>query len=104
MQLCKNGLPGGRELLCINTEKVYDWVLNEATFDVTFRDILLPEDGEDGLSCDDFDTEDVTCEVTSLGFEVLSRQNREFVFGRKEVTLQLVKIRKRFLVTFNFPT
>ena len=100
----KSGLPGGRELLCINTEKVYDWVLNEATFDVTFRDIMLPEDGEEGLNCDDFDIEDVTCEVTPLGFDVLSRHNREFVFGRKEVTLQLVKIRKKFKVTFNFPT
>ena len=62
----KSNLPGGRELLCINTEKVYDWVLNEAIFDVTFRDVLLPEDGEDVLTCDDFDPEDVTCEVIDL--------------------------------------
>ncbi|WP_078434154.1 MULTISPECIES: hypothetical protein [Metabacillus] len=96
-------LTGGQELLCINTTKVYDWILNEATFDLTFTDETLPIVGEDPLTCDEI-TGPVTVEVTPGPVEVLNREDREFVIDGALVTLQLVTIRKNFTVTFFFPT
>ncbi|MCM3654505.1 hypothetical protein [Metabacillus litoralis] len=92
-------LTGGQELLCINTTKVYDWILNEASFDLTFIDEDLPV----GLTCDDI-TGPVTCEVTPGITEVINREDREFVIDGVEIILQLVTLRKNFTVTFFFPT
>jgi hypothetical protein len=96
-------LTGGSEVLCINTTKVYDWILNEATFDLTFVDEDLQGNGEDQITCEDI-TGPVTCEVTPGEVEVIDRENRDFVIGRREITLQLVTLRKHFTVTFFFPT
>jgi hypothetical protein len=100
-------LTGGQELLCINTSKVYDWILNEATFDLTLVDEDLPLVGEDPITCDDI-TGPVTCEVTPTDplnpVEVISREDRPFVIDGTEITLQVVTIRKNFTVTFFFPT
>jgi len=96
-------LTGGQELLCINTTKVYDWIVNEATFDLTFVDEALPIIGEDPLTCEEI-TGPVTCEVTPGPVDVLDREDREFVIDGALVTLQLVTIRKNFTVTFFFPT
>lgn len=64
-------LSGGQELLCINTTKVYDWIINEATFDIPVCVELEDTD------CDEVDT--VSCEVDPLKAVVLSRQDREFI-------------------------
>ncbi len=96
-------LTGGQELLCINTTKVYDWILNEASFDLTFTDEALPVIGEDQITCDDL-TGPVTCETTATSTEVINREDREFVIDGALVTLQLVTLRKNFTVTFFFPT
>ncbi|MBZ5751985.1 hypothetical protein [Metabacillus rhizolycopersici] len=97
-------LTGGQELLCINTTKVYDWILNEATFDLTFVGEALPIIGEDPLTCEEI-TGPVTCEVTAgPAVAVGPREDRVFVIDGTEVTLQLVTIRKNFTVTFFFPT
>lgn len=96
-------LTGGKELLCINTTKVFDWILNEATFDLTFVDEDLPIIGEEPLTCEEI-TGPVTCEVTPGPTEVISREDRDFVIDGKEVTLQLVTLRKNFTITFFFPT
>ena len=52
-----SNLTGGQELLCINTEKVYDWIVNEATFDLTINDLPLPLNPVTGeqLECADID-------------------------------------------------
>ncbi|MFA9556942.1 hypothetical protein ACERII_06550 [Evansella sp. AB-rgal1] len=86
-------LKGGQELLCINTTKVYDWIINEAEFDITLDDVDLPND----LDCDDIDS--VTCEVEPTDYTVLSREDRPFVIDGTQVTLQQVLIQKSFDVT-----
>ncbi|MDV2582915.1 hypothetical protein [Alkalibacillus haloalkaliphilus] len=99
----EKGLNGGQELLCINTEKVYDWIINEATFDLNVVDEDLPND----LDCDDIDLDDVTCTVEPAEedpIEIINREDRTFVIDGTEITLQVVTIRKNFVVTINLPT
>ncbi len=101
--IMQENLTGGQELLCINTEKVYDWIVNEANFDLAIDDLELPL-GPDGtqLECDDIDIDNVTCTVTPAAidpFVVLDRVDQEFVIDGAQVTLQLVNIRKNFEVT-----
>ncbi|WP_181348834.1 hypothetical protein [Thalassobacillus sp. CUG 92003] len=102
-----NNLNGGQELLCINTSKVYDWILNEASFDLTLVDEDLPTVDEETITCDDI-IGPVTCEVAPTDpdnpIDVLSREDRPFVIDGAEITLQLVTVRKNFTVTFSFPT
>ena len=97
-------LSGGQELLCINTEKVYDWILNEANFDLSLTDLDLPLNPVTGeqLECDDIDLNSVTCTVAPTEVDpivVLDREDQEFVIDGAQVTLQLVNIRKNFEVT-----
>ncbi|WP_249872162.1 hypothetical protein [Oceanobacillus saliphilus] len=94
-------LNGGQELLCINTQKVYDWVLNEATFDLSLTDLELPDSPITGapLECPDIDIDTVTCTVEPIGFDILDRVDQPFVIDGKQVMLQLVNIRKTFEVT-----
>ncbi|WP_027963772.1 hypothetical protein [Halalkalibacillus halophilus] len=93
-----------QELLCINTEKVYDWILNEANFDLSLTDLdlpLNPNNGDD-LECDDIDLDSVSCVVSPAEIDpivILDREDQEFVVDGAEVTLQLVNIRKNFEVT-----
>jgi hypothetical protein len=94
---------GDHELLCINTEKVYDWVIKETTFDLGVDDLELPTiPGIGQLTCADIDPDTVTCTVepvTGTPFEVLDRVDQEFIIKGVPVTLQLVNIRKNFEVT-----
>lgn len=99
-----DNLTGGQELLCINTEKVYDWLLNETNFDLSLTDLDLPVNPTTGdqLECDDIDLNAVTCTVAPAEVDpivVLGREDQEFVVDGAEVTLQLVNIRKNFEVT-----
>lgn len=94
-------LNGGQELLCINTTKVYDWVINEASFDLTIGDFELPvgPSGEQ-LECDDI--EEVICTVEPREddpIEIVGRVDQELVVDGTLLTLQLVNIRKYFTVT-----
>lgn len=93
---------GGRELLCINTDKVYDWVINETTFDLTLDDVDLPVVNGVQLNCDQIDS--VSCEVEPTGFEVIDRTDRPFVIDGSQLTLQQVVIQKSFNVTVNVTT
>jgi hypothetical protein len=90
-------LKGGQELLCINTEKVFDWIINETSFDLNLDDVDLPTVNGVQLDCDDVET--VTCEVEPTGFEILNREDRTFIIEGTQVTLQLVTIQKNFDVT-----
>ncbi|MGP4038674.1 hypothetical protein ACTWP4_02010 [Gracilibacillus sp. D59] len=97
-------LTGGQELLCINTEKVFDWILNEATFDLSLNDLELPVNPVTGdqLECDDIDLDTVTCTVAPAEvdpIEVLDREDQVFTVDGAEVTLQIVNLRKNFEVT-----
>ena len=85
------------ELLCINTNKVYDWVINEATFDLNLTDVDLPELDGVQLECDD--VESVSCEVEPTEYEVLNRTDRPFVIDGAQIILQQVVIQKTFDVT-----
>ncbi|MEC5424236.1 hypothetical protein QGM71_12115 [Virgibacillus sp. C22-A2] len=97
-------LSEGQELLCINTEKVYDWLLNDTEFDLSVTDLDLtvnPATG-DQLECDDIDLNTVTCTVAPTDVNpivVLDREDRELIVDGTEITLQLVNIRKKFVVT-----
>lgn len=91
---------GGQELLCINTEKVYDWILNESIFDLNLNNLVLPG----GNTCADIDFDSVTCTVEPATFEpvvILDRTDQNLVIDGAEVTLQLVNIRKTFDVTIS---
>src|SRR5690625_2600850 len=99
-----NNLTGGQELLCINTEKVYDWVLNEATFDLSIDGLPLPISPVSGtqLECSDIDLDTVSCSVAPAEVDpivILDRVDQDFVIDGTEVTLQIVIIRKNFEVT-----
>ncbi|NBJ71654.1 hypothetical protein D1839_19805 [Roseburia sp. 1XD42-34] len=99
-----DNLTGGQELLCINTEKVYDWIINEATFDLNLLDLPLPVNPVTGvqLTCADIDLDTVTCTVEPAELtpvEILDRVDQQFIIDGAEVTLQLVNIRKNFTVT-----
>ncbi|MBM7573690.1 hypothetical protein [Aquibacillus albus] len=101
-----DNLSGGQELLCINTEKVYDWILNEATFDLSLNDLDLPVNPVTGdqLECDDIDLDTVSCTVAPTEMDpivVLDREDQEFMVDGETVTLQLVNIRKNFEVTIS---
>jgi len=87
-------LSGGQELLCINTKKVYDWVINDATFDITI-DTVDPKE----VPCSDIKS--LSCEVvpdSEKGIVELGREDREFAIDGEIVTLQLVTLRKNFKV------
>ncbi|GAA0454251.1 hypothetical protein [Alkalibacillus silvisoli] len=91
------------EVLCINTEKVYDWIINEASFDLN----IINEDLPNGITCDDFDEDEVTCEVMPAEtdpIEILNVEDRDFIIDGIEVELQVVTIRKNFFVILTFPT
>ncbi|TFB15104.1 hypothetical protein E3U55_12695 [Filobacillus milosensis] len=100
-----NNFTGGQELVCINTTKVYDWVINDANFDLNVTDLDLPEDEGVQLTCDDIDTESVTCEVqpSDPAIEELNRETRTFTIGDEDVELQVVTLRKNFEVVFTLP-
>jgi hypothetical protein len=97
-------LTGGQELLCINTEKVYDWILNEANFDLALNNLDLPLNPVTGaqLECADIDLDTVSCAVEPAEVDpivVTGREDQVFVVDGAEVTLQIVNIRKNFDVT-----
>ncbi|REJ09146.1 hypothetical protein [Halobacillus trueperi] len=94
-------LNGGQELICINVDKVYDWVLEERSFEFT----LDPETGIPflpGLAAYDFDGATVSCEVEpdpTNPIDVLERDDRSYVIDGEPVILQQLNIRKNFIIT-----
>ncbi|SEQ60892.1 hypothetical protein [Piscibacillus halophilus] len=94
-----NHISGGQELLCINTEKVYDWIFNEETFEINLAALTLPI----GVTCDLIDELEITCNIIPQAVEILDREDREFVIDGVEITLQLVTIRKTFEVEIEIP-
>lgn len=90
-------LKGGQELICMNVDKVYDWIVTESNFDVT-HDFVFP--GVEGLSEEDIDS--VMCDVEPAEEDpvmILERDDRPFMIDGDPVVLQQVVIQKTFVVT-----
>ncbi|MGG0668789.1 hypothetical protein [Sporosarcina koreensis] len=87
-----------QELICINVDKVYDWVMKENTFDyfptapIAFPGVT-PTTSLTGAT--------VSCEVTPATTNpvvILRRDNRQFTVDGEVVCLQLLTIQKSFTV------
>ncbi len=94
---------GNKQLVTINTEKVYDWIVTETNFDLTLVNEPLPA----GLGIGDFDPDEVTVEVDSAAVDpvqILSREERTFVVGNTEMELHVINLRKNLVATLLFPT
>jgi len=84
-----------RELICINVDKVYDWIVKELSFDFTpSSPIHFP-----GLDTESLEHATVECKVfpdPHHPITILSRENRTFVIDGKSVCLQQLTIKKKF--------
>ena len=88
-----------KELICINVDKVYDWIVRENTFDIfPAGPISFP-----GVTADTVLTgATVTCEVLPAAanpIEILNRENRQLCIDGVDVCLQQLTIRKNFTLT-----
>ncbi|MEK4627024.1 MAG: hypothetical protein ABS944_11720 [Solibacillus sp.] len=88
-----------RELICINVEKVYDWVVKDMSFEFSpTSPISFP-----GLPADaNLTGARVTCHVTPDELNpivIMNRENRNFTIDGSSVCLQQLTIQKNFTVT-----
>lgn len=88
-----------QELICINVEKVYDWVVKDMSFEFTPTSPItfpgLPVDAVVGGA-------QVTCQVVPAAVNpvvIMSRENRTFTIDGTSVYLQQLMIQKNFTVT-----
>ena len=88
-----------QELICINVDKVYDWIVKENSFDISpAGTILFP----DVTAATVLDNATVTCDVVPAAVNpivILNRENRPFCIDGKTVLLQQLNIQKNFDVT-----
>lgn len=88
-----------QELICINVEKVYDWVVKDMSFEFSPTSPIpfptLPADANlAGAS--------ITCQVVprvDSPVVIMSRENRTFTIDGTSVCLQQLMIQKNFTVT-----
>ncbi|RPF52151.1 hypothetical protein [Aquisalibacillus elongatus] len=95
-------LAGGQELVCINTEQVYDWIINDATFDINITAAGLV----DIVDCESILVDDITCTVTPAeegAVEEIDREDRTFNVDGTDITLQVITLRKNFDVLLEIP-
>lgn len=87
-----------QELICINVDKVYDWVMKENSFDyfptgpVTFPGVTATTPTAGAT---------LSCEVTPAASNpvvILRRENRQFTVDGEVVCLQQLTIQKNFTV------
>lgn len=88
-----------QELICINVEKVYDWVVKDLSFEFSPTSPLsfpcLPEDAN-------ITGAHVTCQVVPSEYNpvvIMNRENRTFKIDGTSVCLQQLTIQKNFTVT-----
>ncbi|REB05258.1 hypothetical protein DVB69_16015 [Sporosarcina sp. BI001-red] len=91
-----------QELICINVDKVYDWVMKENTFDFYLPNTPIRFGGiTESTRLNDYT---VSCEVTPAmnnPVVILRRENRSFRIDGHNVCLQHLTIQKNFdLVLF----
>jgi len=88
-----------QELICINVDKVYDWIVKEMSFDIsptgpiTFPGVTATTDLTGAI---------VTCRVipaTSNPIVILNRENRQFSIDGSTVCLQHLNVQKNFILT-----
>ncbi|MCG7335715.1 hypothetical protein MHZ95_10535 [Sporosarcina sp. ACRSM] len=94
----------GKELMCVNVNKVYDWIVKENNFDA------IPVAAGVGVSFPSIPATltnpIVTCSVVpSTGvspalppIQILNREDRQFCIDGKNICLQQLTIRKNFTV------
>ena len=90
-----------RELICINVEKVYDWVVKDMSFELTPTSPLTFPDLPAGTS---LTGATVTCNVVpneTNPVVVLNREDRKFTIDGKSVSLQQLTLQKNFTVTIS---
>lgn len=91
-----------KELICVNVDKVYDWIVRENTFDI-FPGLTVAFPGLPVGTALAGAT--VTCDVTPAPgptpppIEIISREDRQFCIDGKNVCLQQLTIRKNFELT-----
>ncbi|MFE6170460.1 hypothetical protein ACFVP8_21685 [Viridibacillus arvi] len=87
------------ELICINVDKVFDWIVKEMSFDIsptgpiTFSGVYANTDLTGAV---------VKCKVvpaTNNPIVILSRENRQFSIDGSTVCLQNLTIQKNFILT-----
>ncbi|MEA0552558.1 hypothetical protein U1P98_19595 [Lysinibacillus irui] len=88
-----------QELICINVDKVYDWIVKEMSFDIsptgpiTFPGVTAATDLTGAI---------VTCRVIPAATNpivILNRENRQFSIDGSTVCLQHLNIQKNFVLT-----
>ncbi len=92
----------GKELICINVDKVYDWIVKEKSFDVSPKESIAFSRIQYQLDDDDLKGATVTCEVTPDRHHpivILGREDRPFCIDGKNVLLQQLNIKKNFDLT-----
>ncbi len=88
-----------QELICINVDKVYDWIVKEMSFDIsptgpiTFPGVTAATDLTGAI---------VTCRVIPAATNpivIMNRENRQFSIDGSTVCLQHLNIQKNFVLT-----
>ncbi|MEX3746927.1 hypothetical protein [Lysinibacillus xylanilyticus] len=88
-----------REPICINVDKVFDWIVKEASFEfshtgpITFHGVPKDKDLTHAV---------VTCHVVPRAIhpvKILNRENRQFTIDGATVCLQNLTIQKNFTLT-----
>jgi len=88
-----------QELICINVDKVFDWIVKEMSFDfsptgpITFPGVTATTDLTGAVA---------TCKVvpaTTNPIVILNRENRQFTIDGATVCLQNLTIQKNFILT-----
>lgn len=88
-----------REPICINVDKVFDWIVKEASFEfshtgpLTFNGVTHQTNLEHAV---------VTCHVVPRAIhpvKILNRENRQFTIDGATVCLQNLTIQKNFTLT-----
>jgi len=88
-----------KELICINVDKVYDWIVKENSFDI-FPTAPISFPGVTPTT--NLANATVTCEVTPAATNpivIQNRENRPFSIDGKTVYLQQLNIQKNFSLT-----
>jgi len=94
----------GQELICINVDKVYDWIVKENSFDFALPtgNIVFTPTASVPTTAAGLVGATIRCEVTpatSNPIVITNRQDRPFCIDGKNVLLQQLNIRKNFVVT-----
>lgn len=89
----------GRELICMNVNKVYDWIVKEMSFDISPTGAIPFSSVKDTT---DLTGATVKCKVVPAPTNpivILNRENRTFTVDGASVCLQQLNVQKNFIVS-----